>query len=279
MAVGPQAQESIRCVVAAALAEDVGSGDITAALIDPDRSAQAVVITREAGVFCGAAWADEVCRQVDPAIRVTWHVADGERIDAGQALLELTGPARGLLTAERTLLNFIQLLSGTATATARYVAATGTGHTTVLDTRKTIPGLRAAQKYAVRCGGAANHRMGLYDAFLIKENHIAAAGSIRTAIDRARQIGPDRTVEVEVETEIQLNEALEAGADMILLDNFDAERLAAAVRVTAGRAKLEASGGVTLEMLRDIAATGVDYVSVGEITKSVAPLDLSMRFR
>lgn len=272
-------QDAIRCVVGAALAEDVGSGDITAALIDAATRADAVVITREDGVFCGAAWADEVCRQVDPEIRASWLVADGEHVGAGQPLVELTGPARGLLTAERTILNFIQLLSGTATATARYVAAVGGSDTVVLDTRKTIPGLRAAQKYAVRCGGGANHRMGLYDAFLIKENHIAAAGSIGAAIERARDMAPDRTVEVEVETEAQLDEALEAGADVIMLDNFDAPRLAKAVQLTAGRAKLEASGGITLTTLPEIAATRVDYVSVGEITKHLAPLDLSMRFR
>jgi nicotinate-nucleotide pyrophosphorylase (carboxylating) len=272
----------IRRSVAAALAEDIGTGDISAELIDPDSVASATVITRQDGVFCGLAWADEVLAQVDPAIRSQWHVADGDQICAEQRLLDLTGPARGLLTAERNLLNFVQLLSGTATLAARYVEAIAGYPTTILDTRKTIPGLRLAQKYAVRCGGARNHRLGLYDAFLIKENHIAAVGSIGAAIARARVIAADRPVrvevEIEVETEAQLLEALAAEADVIMLDNFDVAALSRAVEQTAGRARLEASGGVTLGNLAAIAATGVDYISVGEITKQIIPLDLSMRF-
>lgn len=268
----------IRRSVSAALAEDIGSGDISAELIDPERIASATVTTRQDGVFCGLAWADEVLLQVDPAIHSQWYVADGDHIRAEQQLLDLTGPSRGLLTAERNLLNFLQLLSGTATLAACYVEAIAAYPTTILDTRKTIPGLRLAQKYAVRCGGARNHRLGLYDAFLIKENHIAAAGSIGAAITRARVIAPDRQVEVEVETEAQLLEALAAEADTIMLDNFDVAAMIRAVEQTAGRAKLEASGGITLSNLEAIAATGVDYISVGEITKQVVPLDLSMRF-
>ena len=273
---------NIRRSVAAALAEDIGTGDISAELIDPDSLASATVITRQDGVFCGLAWANEVLTQVDPAIRSQWHVADGDQIRAEQRLLELTGPARGLLTAERSLLNFIQLLSGTATLAARYVEAIAGYPTTILDTRKTIPGLRLAQKYAVRCGGARNHRLGLYDAFLIKENHIAAVGSIGAAIAQARAIAADRParveVEIEVETEQQLLEALAGEPDTIMLDNFDIPALSRAVAQTAGSAKLEASGGITLGNLAAIAATGVDYISVGEITKQVIPLDLSMRF-
>jgi nicotinate-nucleotide pyrophosphorylase (carboxylating) len=268
--------------VTAALTEDIGTGDISAELIDPDSAASATVITRQDGVFCGLDWADEVLKQVDPAMQSLWYVADGDHIRAGQKLLDLNGPARSLLTAERNLLNFVQLLSGTATLTARYVETIAEYPTTILDTRKTIPGLRLAQKYAVRCGGARNHRLGLYDAFLIKENHIASVGSIAAAVTKARLIAsrrPQRTlVEIEVETEPQLLEALAAEADIIMLDNFDVPALTRAVARTAGRAKLEASGGITLSNLRAIAATGVDYISVGEITKQVIPLDLSMRF-
>jgi len=272
----------IRRSVAAALAEDIGTGDISAELIDRHGVASATVTTRQDGVFCGLAWADEVLTQVDPAIRSHWHVADGDHIHAEQCLVDLTGPSRGLLTAERSLLNFLQLLSGTATLTARYVEAIAEYPATILDTRKTIPGMRLAQKYAVRCGGARNHRLGLYDAFLIKENHIAAIGSIGAAIAQARVTASGRplrvVVEVEVETEEQLLEALAAEPDIIMLDNFDVAALSRAVEQTAGRAKLEASGGITLSNLAAIAATGVDYVSVGEITKQIIPLDLSMRF-
>jgi nicotinate-nucleotide pyrophosphorylase (carboxylating) len=274
----PPPTEDIRRLVAAALAEDVGTGDVTAQLIAPTSASKATIVTRESGVFCGRPWADEVLRQVDASVTADWLVADGEPISAGQRLVTLAGPSRSLLTAERNVLNFLQLLSGTATHAARYVEAVAGTNATILDTRKTIPGLRSAQKYAVVCGGASNHRMGLFDAFLIKENHIAAAGSIEAAIERARAAAPDKPVEIEVETEAELDQALAAGADTIMLDNFDVARLAVAVATTAGRAKLEASGGITLDTIRAVAETGVDFISVGEITKDVRPLDLSMRF-
>jgi nicotinate-nucleotide pyrophosphorylase (carboxylating) len=271
-------EASIADTVRAALAEDVGTGDITAQLIDPDRLAHATIITREAGVFCGRRWAEETCRQVDSRIRVEWRVADGGAVAPEQVLLELSGPSRGLLTAERTILNFLQLLSGTATAARRYADAVADLPVQVLDTRKTLPGLRLAQKYAVRCGGCHNHRIGLYDAFLIKENHIAAAGSIEAAIGGARRIAPSLPVEIEVENLGELRKALLASADIVMLDDFPLEQMREAVALNQGQAKLEASGGVNLETLRAIAETGVDYVSVGEITKKVTPLDLSMRF-
>jgi nicotinate-nucleotide pyrophosphorylase (carboxylating) len=230
-------------------------------------------------VFCGRPWADETCRQVDRAIELHWRVIDGDAIEANQILLELDGPARSLLTAERTLLNFIQLLSGTATAARRYADAVRGTSVRVLDTRKTLPGLRIAQKYAVRCGGCFNHRIGLYDAFLIKENHINAAGSIGAAVSRARAIAPGKPIEVEVESSAQLRDALVAHVDVIMLDNFDLDGMREAVRMNRGQAKLEASGGVNIETLRNIASTGVDYISVGELTKKVLPIDLSMRFR
>ena len=270
--------DAVAANVRAALREDVGSGDVTAQLIAAERMARASVITREAGTFCGRRWVDETCRQVDAHIRIDWHIDDGEAVTAGQTLLALSGPARGLLTAERTMLNFMQLLSGTATLARRYAdAVAGTG-VQVLDTRKTLPGLRVAQKYAVRCGGCHNHRLGLYDAFLIKENHIAAAGSIRSAVTRARAIAPSAPVEVEVEDIEGLRSAIDAGADVVMLDNFSLALMREGVAVNRGRAKLEASGGVSESTIRDIAATGVDFISVGEITKKVTPLDLSMRF-
>ena len=262
--------------VATALREDVGSGDINAELIAPDIQAEAVVISRDGGIFCGAPWVEEACRQVDAAIDVRWHVRDGDPVTAGQTLLVLRGPARGLLTAERTIINFMQLLSATATQAARYVEAAGR-RAVILDTRKTLPGLRLAQKYAVRVGGAANHRLGLFDAYLLKENHIAAAGGIAAAVHRARQRHPDKEVEVEVEDDAQLAEAIDAGADRVLLDNYSAAALRRAVATAKGRVALEASGGITLETIAEVARTGVDYISVGEITKAVAPLDLSMR--
>jgi len=264
--------------VAAALAEDVGTGDITAALVAPEARAHATVITRERAIFCGRPWADETCRQVDPNIALDWRVADGDAIEAEQALVVLDGRARSLLTAERTMLNFLQLLSGTATAAHRYADAVRGTRVRVLDTRKTLPGLRIAQKYAVRCGGCYNHRIGLYDAFLIKENHISAAGSIAAAVSRARASAPAMSIEVEVETLDQLRAALVANVDVIMLDNFDLAGMREAVRMNQGQAKLEASGGVNFETLRTIAATGVDYISVGELTKKVQPIDLSMRF-
>jgi len=267
--------ETVRC----ALAEDVGAGDLTAALIPADARAEAQVITREDAVLCGTAWFDEVFRQVDDRIRVVWLIKDGDAIRAGQTLCNASGPARGLLTGERTALNFLQLLSGTATRTRQYVDAVRGTKTIVLDTRKTIPGLRRAQKYAVACGGGQNHRMGLYDAILIKENHVAAAGSITSALEAARDSAPrDVSIEIEVENIGQLREALAANADRLLLDNFSVEELKAAVAETRGQAKLEASGGIDLSNIRAFAETGVDYISIGDMTKTVKAVDLSMRF-
>ena len=260
-----------------ALAEDLGAGDVTAALLSAEGSSAATVITREDAVLCGTAWFDAVFAQLDPTVRISWLEQDGDAIQAGQELCRLCGPTRALLSGERCALNFLQTLSATATATHRYVAAiAGTG-AQILDTRKTIPGLRAAQKYAVRCGGGRNHRMGLYDAILIKENHIVAAGSIERAISSARQLSPDLSIEVEVENLEQLQQALAAHADSILLDNFALDDLPAAVTLSAGRAKLEASGGITLDNVRDIASTGVDFISVGSLTKHIQAIDLSMR--
>ena len=264
--------------VRAALAEDIGDGDITAALVAPDARARARIITREAAVVCGRPWVDEVFRQVDAAVRVSWKCDDGERVAAGATLYELEGPAQALLTGERTALNFLQLLSGTATRCATFAALLDGLPTRLLDTRKTIPGLRVAQKYAVRCGGGRNHRIGLFDAFLVKENHIAACGSIAAAIATARRNAPGKPVEVEVETLSQLEEALAAGVDSVLLDNFDLEGMRLAVAITAGRAKLEASGGMSESTLRAIAETGVDYISMGTLTKDCKAIDLSMRF-
>ena len=260
-----------------ALAEDLGAGDVTAALLSAEGSSAATVITREDAVLCGTAWFDAVFAQLDATVRISWLEQDGDAIQAGQELCRLCGPTRALLSGERSALNFLQTLSATATATHRYVAAiAGTG-AQILDTRKTIPGLRAAQKYAVRCGGGRNHRMGLYDAILIKENHIVAAGSIERAISSARQLSPDLSIEVEVENLEQLQQALAAHADSILLDNFALDDLPAAVTLSAGRAKLEASGGITLDNVRDIASTGVDFISVGSLTKHIQAIDLSMR--
>ncbi len=262
-----------------ALREDMGSGDLTAALISPEAIATAHVISRERAVLCGSPWFEEVFRQLDPRVEIAWTASDCDDIEANQVLCRLRGHARALLSAERTALNFLQLLSGTATLVRRYVEAVGATGARILDTRKTIPGLRNAQKYAVRCGGGSNHRMGLYDAVLIKENHILAAGSISAAIHNARALCPPGTpVEVEVETLEQLREALAAGAQRLLLDNFDVAGLRAAVRETAGRARLEASGGVTLQSVRAIAETGVNDISVGILTKSPQSVDLSMRF-
>jgi nicotinate-nucleotide pyrophosphorylase (carboxylating) len=265
--------------VALALAEDVGGGDLTAALIPEDAQAEATVISREHAVLCGAAWFDAVFRQLDPRIHTEWRAADGDRIEPDQLLCTLRGPARALLTGERTALNFLQALSGTATLARRYAdAVAGTG-ATILDTRKTLPGLRLAQKYAVRCGGCQNHRIGLFDAVLIKENHIMAAGSITNAIATARRLHPGVTVEVEVENLAELEEALAARPDIVMLDNFDLATLAEAVRITAKRVKLEASGNVNFDTVRAIAETGVDYISIGGLTKDVRAVDLSMRFK
>jgi nicotinate-nucleotide pyrophosphorylase (carboxylating) len=264
-----------------ALAEDIGTGDVTAALIPPERAGRAAVITREPAVVCGIPYVNETFARVDPAVRVDWKVAEGDRVAANQLLFTAHGPARGLLTAERTALNFLQLLSATATAAHAYaVLLEGTG-CQVLDTRKTIPGLRTAQKYAVRVGGGHNHRIGLFDMILIKENHIMAAGSIARAVASARASGARVPVEVEVENLDELRQAIAAGADIAMLDEFSLEALREAVAVNRAAArpvKLEASGGVTQQTIRDIALTGVDYISVGSITKHVQAVDLSMRF-
>ena len=267
--------------VAAALAEDLGAGDVTAALVPASQQVRAQIIAREPAILCGTDWVDATFEQLDPSIRLEWVVRDGGRLAAGMPVLRLLGPARPLLTGERTALNFLQTLSGTATAASRFVeAVVGTG-CRILDTRKTLPGLRLAQKYAVRCGGAQNLRMGLHDMVLIKENHIIAAGSIATAIATARKTAPGVTVEVEVETLDEFEQALDAGPDVIMLDELSLSDMRIAVernRARGSKVKLEASGGVTLTTVRDIALTGVDYISIGSITKHVHAVDLSMRF-
>lgn len=282
-------QQDVSRAVRAALLEDLGdalttldqpdaSADITAQLIPADRISSARVITREAGVFCGQPWVDEVFTQLGGEVKVEWLVQDGERLSPNQELFRLHGPARLLLTGERNALNFVQTLSGVATLTARYVAELEETGCRLLDTRKTIPGLRSAQKYAVTCGGGKNHRIGLFDAYLIKENHILACGGIAGAIQEARRLNPDKPVEVEVESLTELEQALAAGADIVMLDNFGLAMMREAVAINQGRAKLEVSGNVTLETLAEFAATGVDYISVGALTKHVRALDLSMRF-
>jgi len=268
--------------VAAALKEDIGSGDLTAALVPADRMGRARVITREAAVVAGRPYVDEVFRQVDPAVVVDWHVADGDAVEPNQVLYRLSGPARSLLTGERTALNFFQVLSATATATRRHADVLRGLPCRVLDTRKTLPCLRNAQKYAVRCGGGVNHRVGLYDGILVKENHILAAGSIGAAVAAAKASPARVMIEVEVESLDELRQALDAGADMALLDEFSLEDLRAAVALNRshphGPIKLEASGAVTLETLRAVGETGVDFISVGSLTKNVRAIDLSMRF-
>ncbi|WP_421351509.1 carboxylating nicotinate-nucleotide diphosphorylase [Aeromonas veronii] len=286
-------QQDVSRAVRAALLEDLGdalttldqpdaSADITAQLIPADRMATARVITREAGVFCGQPWVDEVFLQLKAQlggeVKVEWLVQDGEVLSPNQELFRLHGPARLLLTGERNALNFVQTLSGVATLTARYVAELEGTDCRLLDTRKTIPGLRTAQKYAVTCGGGKNHRIGLYDAYLIKENHILACGGIAEAISEARHLNPGKPVEVEVETLAELEQALAAHADIVMLDNFDVTMMREAVAINQGRAKLEVSGNVTLDTLAEFAATGVDFISVGALTKHVRALDLSMRF-
>ena len=261
-----------------ALSEDIGSGDITAQLIPAERLAHARVITRDAAVICGSAWVDAVFRQLDPRVAVHWQVADGERVAPNQTLFSLEGPARALLSGERSALNFLQTLSAVATRCRHFAdLVEGTG-VKLLDTRKTLPGLRLAQKYAVTQGGCHNHRIGLYDAFLIKENHIAACGGIAQAISAAHGIAPGKPVEVEVESLDELQQALEAGADIVMLDELSLEDMRTAVGITAGRAKLEASGGINETTLRTIAETGVDYISIGSLTKDVKAVDLSLRF-
>jgi nicotinate-nucleotide pyrophosphorylase (carboxylating) len=270
--------DDVRDDVTRALAEDIGSGDITAPLIPANIEGQAAVICREEAVICGTMWFEQVFYSLEPRVAITWRVRDGESVAPAQTLCTLTGPARALLSGERTALNFLQTLSGTATRARRYATAVAGTGAKVLDTRKTLPGLRSAQKYAVRCGGCYNHRMGLYDAVLIKENHILAAGSIKQAVAAARNCAAGKTVEVEVENLDELREALAAATDIILLDNFSISMLAEAVTITQKRAKLEASGGITLDNICRIAETGVDYISVGSITKDVQAVDLSMRF-
>jgi nicotinate-nucleotide pyrophosphorylase (carboxylating) len=262
-----------------ALSEDVGTGDLTAVLIDERALAKARVLARERAVLCGQPWAEASARQVDASIQLHWLVAEGGVMEPEQTILELQGPARALLTAERTMLNFLQLLSGVASHTAEYVHAVSGTRAKIVDTRKTLPGLREAQKYAVRVGGGHNHRMGLYDGILIKENHIAAAGGVTPALQRAHQLAPPGVfVQVEVETLDQLREALAADARMVLLDNMSLAQLREAVVINAGRAELEVSGGVELSTVRALAETGVDRISIGKLTKDVLAVDFSMRF-
>ena len=271
-------QASIIQSVTTALAEDIGSGDITAMLIDEKKQYSVKVIAREAATICGAAWVNEAFLQVDPNVAIEWHVSDGDSVASNQTIFIAIGKAQSILTAERTALNFLQLLSGTATTCSHYAQAISNYKTKILDTRKTIPGLRLAQKYAALCGGCVNHRVGLYDAFLIKENHIAACGSIATAITEAKKQQPGKTVEIEVENIEQLHEALDVGADIIMLDNFSLEAMQQAVQLNGGQAKLEASGNMTLDLIPDVAKTGVDYISIGALTKHVQAIDFSMRF-
>lgn len=277
-------EDDIPSAVAQALREDLGGeidpgNDITASLLPAENQSHAVVITREPGIFCGKRWVEEVFIQLGNKTQIAWHVNDGDAIVANQPLFEVTGPSSLILTAERTALNFVQTLSGVATEVSRYVALLAGTNTQLLDTRKTLPGLRTALKYAVLCGGGANHRLGLSDAFLIKENHIIATGSIRQAVEKASWLHPDVPVEVEVESLDELTQAIDAGADIIMLDNFSVEQMREAVQHTQGRALLEVSGNVTDETLRTFAETGVDYISVGALTKHIRALDLSMRFR
>ncbi len=273
----PNLTKSIEQSVSVALSEDVGDGDITAQLIPADRTAKARVITREAGVMCGSDWVNEVFTQLDKTLNIQWHKRDGDTVNPNDCLFELDGLARPILTGERAALNFLQTLSGTATRSHHYASLVKHTSVTLLDTRKTIPGMRLAQKYAVKCGGCSNHRIGLFDAFLIKENHIMACGSIAAAVGRAREIAPGKPVEVEVESLAELQQALDAGADIIMLDNFSLPDLQTAVQTSGGKAKLEASGGITDQTLVPIAETGVDYISLGTLTKDCKAMDLSMR--
>jgi len=263
--------------VTAALQEDVGSGDLTALLVPADQTAQAAVVAKESAVLAGGPWFEAVFRRLNPAVEVKWLRQDGEVMQAGETICHVEGPARTVLTGERTALNFLQTLSAVATVTRRYVEAVRGTRAVVADTRKTLPGLRLAQKYAVRMGGGQNHRLGLYDGILIKENHIAAAGGIGPALQAATRVSAKVPVQIEVESLAQLGEALDAGAKLVLLDNFDLDGLREAVRINAGRATLEASGGITLDDLRAVAETGVDRISVGALTKDVKAIDLSMR--
>ncbi|ARN73023.1 carboxylating nicotinate-nucleotide diphosphorylase [Oceanicoccus sagamiensis] len=272
------AAKDLELTVSRALEEDIGDGDITAQLIPAGQTATARVITREQATLCGQAWVNEVFRQIDPTVKVNWQVADGDPVTPNQVLFELSGSARSLLTGERAALNFLQLMSGTATICKHYAERVADTKVKLLDTRKTIPGLRNAQKYAVTQGGCYNHRIGLYDAFLIKENHIAACGGIDKAIATAKLQAPGKPVEVEVESLEELQQALDAGADIVMLDNFSESLMKEAVALNGGKAKLEASGGITSETLLMYAKTGVDYISIGVLTKDCRAVDLSMRF-
>ena len=270
-------QSAIEETVNLSLREDIGDGDITAQLIPQDDIAIASVISREQCVLCGMDWFEEVFRQIDSEVLVEWLAEDGDAIQSGQTICSLSGSTRSILTGERTALNFLQTLSATATLAASYAQAVAKTNAIVLDTRKTIPGLRIAQKYAVTCGGCQNHRLGLYDAILIKENHIMACGGIEQTINEARFRNPELPVEIEVENIDELQQALDAGIDRILVDNFDIKQLKQAVKLCGGKVPLEASGGVTLENIHKIAATGVDFISTGALTKNITAIDLSMR--
>jgi len=275
----PPAAAQIAADVERALTEDLGQGDATAALLPADARAQARLTCRDAAVIAGSAWFDACFRRLDPSVQIDWRVSDGDQVAPGTLLCSLSGHARSLVTAERTALNFLQLLSATATTTARHVATVAGTAVRVLDTRKTVPGLRVAQKYAVRCGGGHNQRMGLYDAILVKENHIIAAGGIAAAVSAARRLHPDLPLEVEVENLDELEQALHAGVDRIMLDNFELEQMREAVARTAGRVPLEISGNVDLQTIGDFARTGVDFISVGALTKHVHAIDLSLRLQ
>ncbi len=271
-------QQLIEEQVSQALKEDVGSGDISALLIEPQRQLSTQLLLRENAVLCGCAWFDEVFRQCDTSIHTEWHAQDGDRVDADSMICEVSGPARGLLTAERSALNFLQSLSGTATTTRSYVDKISHTGCRILDTRKTIPLLRLAQKYAVRCGGGSNHRIGLFDAYLIKENHLAASGGIANAVKRARQMHADRLLEVEVENLVQLQQAIDCSVDRILLDNFSITDLKQAVATNRGRVELEASGNIDVNGLVEVAETGVDFISIGALTKHLNAIDFSLRY-
>jgi len=271
--------DNIKQTVKQSLAEDVGSGDLTALIIDVERTVHASLISRQSAVLCGTAWFNEVFYQLDPEIVIEWQCSDGDSINTNQRLCEIYGKAQPILTGERSALNWLQTLSGTATLTRSYVDRLSGSSATVLDTRKTIPGLRIAQKYAVRCGGGHNHRIGLYDGILIKENHLRSGDSIALVLERAREHAPrEAFVEIEVDTLGELKQALDAGAAMILLDNFTVSEMRAAVLVSNGRAKLEASGNINFKNIREVADTGVDYISIGALTKNVAAIDLSLQF-
>ena len=271
-------EQSIQINIQQALQEDIGDADITALLTPEDEQATATIISREDMILAGQPWVNAIIQTYDPSIKITWLKNDGDRVKANETIYKLAGSARSLLTIERPALNFVQTLSAVATKTAEYVQYLEGTHTKLLDTRKTLPGLRIAQKYAVAIGGGQNHRLGLFDAFLIKENHIMAAGGIEQAIAKAHQIAPGKLVEVEVETWDELNQALEAKADIVMLDNFSQQQMIDAVKHVAGRCKLEASGNITLANLHEVAKTGVDYISMGVLTKDVKAIDLSMRF-